>query len=417
MPGVKPEDSGTIFAPKFAGRDHDFPLPFQAVHVPGLTLPGFRGNRTASPPAQTGEAGFNPSEFIIHHIQDAHEIHIIGDVHIPLPVIAYAPESGQFDIFLSSAPSRCPPGSPVFGTPWTMARWPPATTTLPVTIGAHDHSGHGDDHAEEDHAGHDHEAHHAGGVEIVDLSITKSIFGMLLMMGLVLLLFASAGRGYAKRKGQAPKGLQNALEPMVLFIRDEVAIPSIGKKKADRYLPFLLTVFFFIFFSNLLGLIPFIGGFNITGTLGITAVLATLVFVITTVSGNKHYWSHILWPAGVPLPIKFILVPIEIASIFIKPFVLMVRLTANITAGHIIILAFTSLIFILGEQFGGGVGIGTGVFSTLFMIFMYMIEFLVAFLQAYVFTLLAALYFGEATHKHTTETTQPTQLHTPWNSQ
>ena len=222
---------------------------------------------------------------------------------------------------------------------------------------------------------------------------------MLLMMGLVLVLFASAGRGYAKRKGQAPKGLQNALEPMVLFIRDEVAIPSIGKKKADRYLPFLLTVFFFIFFSNLLGLIPFIGGFNITGTLGITAVLATLVFVITTVSGNKHYWSHILWPAGVPLPIKFILVPIEIASIFIKPFVLMVRLTANITAGHIIILAFTSLIFILGEQFGGGVGIGTGVFSTLFMIFMYMIEFLVAFLQAYVFTLLAALYFGEATHE------------------
>jgi F-type H+-transporting ATPase subunit a len=158
-------------------------------------------------------------------------------------------------------------------------------------------------------------------------------------------------------------------------------------------------VFFFIFFSNLLGLIPFIGGFNITGTLGITAVLATLVFVITTVSGNKHYWSHILWPAGVPLPIKFILVPIEIASIFIKPFVLMVRLTANITAGHIIILAFTSLIFILGEQFGDGVGIGTGVFSTLFMIFMYMIEFLVAFLQAYVFTLLAALYFGEATHE------------------
>mgnify|MGYP006249348587 FL=1 len=248
-------------------------------------------------------------------------------------------------------------------------------------------------------SGHDHGAHHAGGVEIVDLSITKSIFGMLLMMGLVLVLFASAGRGYSKRKGQAPKGLQNALEPMVLFIRDEVAIPSIGKKKADRYLPFLLTVFFFIFFSNLLGLIPFIGGFNITGTLGITAVLATLVFVITTVSGNKHYWSHILWPAGVPLPIKFILVPIEIASIFIKPFVLMVRLTANITAGHIIILAFTSLIFILGEQFGGGVGIGTGVFSTLFMIFMYMIEFLVAFLQAYVFTLLAALYFGEATHE------------------
>ena len=381
---------------------------FKRCMSTGLTLGlvfGAIGTASASG-ADHGEAGFNPSEFIIHHIQDAHEIHIIGDVHIPLPVIAYAPESGQFDIFLSSALHHgAHHGSS--GLWYTMDH----STLIAYdhdpsghNHGAHDHSDHGDDHAEgghaeEDHAGHDHGDPHAGGVEIVDLSITKSIFGMLLMMGLVLVLFASAGRGYAKRKGQAPKGLQNALEPMVLFIRDEVAIPSIGKKKADRYLPFLLTVFFFIFFSNLLGLIPFIGGFNITGTLGITAVLATLVFVITTLSGNKHYWSHILWPAGVPLPIKFILVPIEIASIFIKPFVLMVRLTANITAGHIIILAFTSLIFILGEQFGGGVGIGTGVFSTLFMIFMYMIEFLVAFLQAYVFTLLAALYFGEATHE------------------
>ena len=381
---------------------------FKRCMSTGLTLGlvfGAIGMASASG-ADHGEAGFNPSEFIIHHIQDAHEIHIIGDVHIPLPVIAYAPESGQFDIFLSSALHHgAHHGSS--GLWYTMDHGTLAAHDQDPSghnHGAHDHGGHGDGHAEEghaeeDHAGHDHGAHHAGGVEIVDLSITKSIFGMLLMMGLVLVLFASAGRGYAKRKGQAPKGLQNALEPMVLFIRDEVAIPSIGKKKADRYLPFLLTVFFFIFFSNLLGLIPFIGGFNITGTLGITAVLATLVFVITTVSGNKHYWSHILWPAGVPLPIKFILVPIEIASIFIKPFVLMVRLTANITAGHIIILAFTSLIFILGEQFGGGVGIGTGVFSTLFMIFMYMIEFLVAFLQAYVFTLLAALYFGEATHE------------------
>ena len=371
---------------------------FKRCMFKGLTLGlvfGAIGTVSASG-ADHGEAGFNPSEFIIHHIQDAHEIHLIGDLHIPLPVIAYAPESRQFDIFLSSALHHgAHHGSS--GLWYTMDHGKLAAHDHDPT--GHDHGVHGDDHAEEDHAGHDHEAHHAGGVEIVDMSITKSIFGMLLMMGLVLVLFAAAGRGYAKRKGQAPKGLQNALEPMVLFIRDEVAIPSIGKTKADRYLPFLLTVFFFIFFSNLLGLIPFIGGFNITGTLGITAVLATLVFVITTVSGNKHYWSHILWPAGVPIPIKFILVPIEIASIFIKPFVLMVRLTANITAGHIIILAFTSLIFILGEQFGGGVGIGTGVFSTLFMIFMYMIEFLVAFLQAYVFTLLAALYFGEATHE------------------
>lgn len=361
----------------------------------GLFL-GAVGFASASDDAHGGE-GFNPSEFIIHHIQDAHEIHIIGDVHIPLPVIAYAPETGQFDFFMYSALHHG-------AHQGNSGLW---YTSDHGKIVAHDHDPSGHDHAGHDHEGHgeeahtdhDHGGHHAGGVEIIDFSITKSVFGMLLMMLLVLVLFGRAGRSYGKRKGQAPKGLQNALEPMVLFIRDEVAIPSIGKNKADRYLPFLLTVFFFIFFSNLLGLIPFIGGFNITGTLGITAVLASLVFVITTLSGNKHYWSHILWPAGVPLPIKFILVPIEIASIFIKPFVLMVRLTANITAGHIIILAFTSLIFILGEQFGGGVGIGTGVFSTLFMIFMYLIEFLVAFLQAYVFTLLAALYFGEATHE------------------
>ena len=365
---------------------------FQRCMTKALTLGLFLGaiGTVAASDDSHEEGGFNPSEFIIHHIQDAHEIHLIGGIHVPLPVIAYAPSTGQFDAFMSSALHH---GAHQGGS----GLW---YTMDHGVLSAHDHepSGH-DDHSHDDHATDTHGDHHAGGVEIIDLSITKSIFGMLLMMGLVLLLFGRAAKGYSKRKGQAPKGLQNALEPMVLFIRDEVAIPSIGKQKADRYLPFLLTVFFFIFFSNLLGLIPFVGGFNITGTLGITLVLATLVFLITTVSGNKHYWSHILWPSGVPLPIKFILVPIEIASIFIKPAVLMIRLTANITAGHIIILSFTSLIFILGEQFGGGVGMGTGVFSTLFMIFMYLIEFLVAFLQAYVFTLLAALYFGEATHE------------------
>ncbi len=365
---------------------------FQRCMTKALTLGLFIGATvTATASGDThAEGGFNPSEFIIHHIQDAHEIHLIGGIHIPLPVIAYAPNTGQFDVFMSSALHH---GTHQGGS----GLW---YTMDHGVLSAYDHnpSGH-DHHGYEEHADDDHGTPHTGGVDIVDLSITKSIFGMLLMMGLVLLLFGQAAKGYSKRKGQAPTGLQNALEPMVLFIRDEVAIPSIGKQKAERYLPFLLTVFFFIFFSNLLGLIPFIGGFNITGTLGITLVLATLVFLITTVSGNKHYWSHILWPSGVPLPIKFILVPIEIASIFIKPAVLMIRLTANITAGHIIILSFTSLIFILGEQFGGGVGMGTGVFSTLFMIFMYLIEFLVAFLQAYVFTLLAALYFGEATHE------------------
>jgi F-type H+-transporting ATPase subunit a len=189
------------------------------------------------------------------------------------------------------------------------------------------------------------------------------------------------------------------MEPLILFIRDEVAIPSIGSAaKADKFMPFLLTSFFFIWIANMLGLIPFIGGFNVTGTISVTLVLATIVFIITTVKGNKHYWKHILNPDGVPLPIKFILVPIEFASIFIKPAVLMIRLTANITAGHIIILSFVSLVLIFAQN-GIGAEIGVGIGSVLFMIFMFFIELLVAFLQAYVFTLLAALYFGDATQE------------------
>ncbi|MBL0314443.1 MAG: F0F1 ATP synthase subunit A [Flavobacteriales bacterium] len=240
---------------------------------------------------------------------------------------------------------------------------------------------------------------HFEGTPVIDFSITKSVLGMLLMLALVVFIFVKMAKAYEKRKGMAPKGMQNLLEPLVLFIKDEVAIPALGKKRAQKFLPFLLTVFFFIWACNMLGLIPFLGGFNITGTLSITLVLAAIVFVITTVNGNAHYWGHIVWPPGVPLPIKFILVPIELLSVFIKPAVLMIRLTANINAGHIIILAFTSLIFIFGEK-SQAAGYGVGVFATAFMIFMYFIELLVAFLQAYVFTLLAALYFGDATQEH-----------------
>ncbi|MFM7311409.1 MAG: F0F1 ATP synthase subunit A, partial [Flavobacteriales bacterium] len=243
-------------------------------------------------------------------------------------------------------------------------------------------------------------AHDKPGRAVADFSLTKSVVGMMLILALVSFMFIRVAKAYQKRAGMAPKGMQNFLEPLVLFIKDEVAIPALGPKRAKKFLPFLLTVFFFIWACNLLGLVPFLGGFNITGTLSITLVLAALVFIITTVNGNAHYWGHIVWPPGVPLPIKFILVPIEILSVFMKPAVLMIRLTANINAGHIIILSFTSLIFIFKESHGTGVALGIGVFSALFMIFMFLIELLVAFLQAYVFTLLAALYFGDATQEH-----------------
>ena len=342
---------------------------------------------------------FNPSNFIIHHIADAHDIHLWGEghsaVHIPLPIIVYS-EAHGLDVFMSSAFEG-------HGDVRTAVRPSGATYELShghiALVDDHQtHEGHDHDHASHGEEGHEGHAHH--GPVVYDLSITKSIFGMLLMLGLMVVLFGRMAGSYKSRQGQAPTGLTNALEPLVLFLRDEIAIPNIGEKKADKFLPFLMTVFFFIFFANLLGLVPFIGGFNVTGTLGITMVLASLVFLITTLNGNKHYWGHLFWPPGVPLFVMPIIIPIEIVGMFLKPIVLMIRLTANISAGHIIILSFVSLILIFGK--GGdalAAGYGIGIFSTAFMIFMYCLELLVAFLQAFVFTLLAAIYFGEATHE------------------
>ena len=344
------------------------------------------------------QEAFNPSKFIIHHIADAHEIHLWGDVHIPLPIIVYTAEHG-LDVFMSSAFEGHGDGR-IAERP-SGVRYELSHGHIVV---AEDHAGH--DHGS--HEGHDHSSHeghndadssHHGPV-VYDLSITKSIFGMLLMLGLMVVLFGRMAGSYKNRQGQAPTGMTNALEPLLVFLRDEIAIPNIGKEKADKFLPFLMTVFFFIFFANLLGLVPFIGGFNVTGTLGITMVLASLVFLITAFNGNKHYWGHLFWPPGVPLFVMPIIIPIEVVGMFLKPIVLMIRLTANISAGHIIILSFVSLILIFGK--GGeamAAGYGIGIFSTAFMIFMYCLELLVAFLQAFVFTLLAAIYFGEATHE------------------
>jgi len=335
--------------------------------------------------------GFDAGEMIMHHIADAHEIHFIGDLTIYLPIIVYS-ENG-IDVFSSSH--------------FYHNEHHFENTTPNGEVADEHYFKHGDYVMYHEHiymtgpdggVSFDPETGEVVNATVTDLSITKSVAGLFLTCAILLLIFVSMARAYGKRKGQAPKGLQSFMEPLVLFIRDEVAIPSIGAHKADRYMPFLLTVFFFIWIANMLGLIPFIGGFNVTGTISVTLVLAAIVFIITTFSGNKHYWGHLLWPPGVPLPIKFILVPIEVLGIFIKPAVLMIRLTANITAGHIIILSFVSLVLIF-SQAGVGAEVGVGIGSTLFMIFMFFIELLVAFLQAYVFTLLAALYFGDATQE------------------
>lgn len=378
---------------------------------------------------ESKEKTFKPGEMIMHHISDAHQIHLGGSIYIPLPVIIL--NDGHLDVFMSNKFwDGTNDEDEIIFKPYTAssgATYENHHETIMVS-GGHD-ANHATEHGTEMHAEDSHEEsgssvsehgemmasdtmhteamsteapmtveeHH--GTKALDFSITKSVFGMLLVLLIMILVFRSVAKSYEKRKGQAPTGMQNLLEPLILFVRNEVAIPSIGKKKADRYVPFLLTVFFFIWMCNLLGLIPFLGGFNITGTLSITIVLATLVFLITTFSGNKHYWGHIFWPPGVPLAIKFILVPIEIVSILMKPAVLMIRLTANIAAGHIIILAFVGLVLLFGQT-SALAGYGVGVGAVLFMVFMFFIELLVAFLQAYVFTLLAAIYFGDATQEH-----------------
>jgi F-type H+-transporting ATPase subunit a len=226
---------------------------------------------------------------------------------------------------------------------------------------------------------------------------------LFISVSLLMIIFLSISRSYTRRKDHAPKGLQSLFEPLIMFIRDDIARPSIGEKRYMRYMPFLLTLFFFIFLNNLMGLIPFFpGGANLTGNIAVTMVLALFTFFITSFSGNKDYWKHIINAPGVPWWLKFPvpLMPIvEIVGVITKPFVLMVRLFANMTAGHIIVLGFMSLIFIFGKM-NIGIGLSVTPVSVGFSVFMGLLELLVAFIQAYVFTLLSAIYFGMASEEH-----------------
>lgn len=226
----------------------------------------------------------------------------------------------------------------------------------------------------------------------LNFSITKNVFSMILSVLLLMFIFLSVAKSYNKNE-KAPKGLTGFMEPLVLYVRDEIAIPNIGHKKYAKFLPYLLTVFFFIWINNLIGLIPFFPfSSNLTGNIYFTFVLAFITFLITNFNGNKGYWGHIVMPP-VPKPLYLIMWPVEIIGIFTKPFALMIRLFANITAGHIIMLSLVSLIFIFKSIFIAPV-------SGLFVVFMSVLEMLVAFLQAYVFTLLSALFIGQAVAEH-----------------
>jgi len=240
-----------------------------------------------------------------------------------------------------------------------------------------------------------------GGItSFYDFSITKNVTSMLLVCSFLFLLFTSVARSMKKRAGMAPAGLQNFMEPFITFIRDEVAIPFLGPKY-EKYLPFLLCIFFFVLGLNLFGQIPFFGGANVTGNLAVTAVLAIFAFLVTNISGNADYWKHLFLAPGTPWFVKIILIPVELMGIFIKPFTLMLRLFANITAGHMVILIFVSFIFIFGKNGTNIPGAGLGaVGATALTLFMMAIELIVAFVQAFVFTILTASYIGASTEEH-----------------
>ena len=331
---------------------------------------------------------FSAADMILDHIADAHDWHIFDynghGYSVPLPVIIKHDTKG-FSFFVSS---KFEHGHAAYDGYRIMTRQY-----------AKDHHVSLDDYAlgkvfVEVNGKPD----AASTAQILDISITKNVTALLISIFIMMWVFLSVAKAYNKTEGKAPRGMQSFLEPIILFVRDDIAKPSIGPKY-EKFMPYLLTLFFFIWINNLLGLIPIIpGGANLTGNIVVPIVLATFTFIITTINGNGHYWRHIIAMPGVPKPVLLLLTPLEIAGVFIKPIVLMIRLFANITAGHIVLLVFFSLIFMFGEQ-SQVAGWGVSVASTFFTIFLNCLELLVGAIQAYVFTLLSAIYFGMAVHE------------------
>ncbi len=365
---------------------------------------------------------YNAGEVAFHHIMDANQFHLFGDYYVPLPCMLKSDDGFKF--MLSSSFGNSGHGNGAYAVDrYVMVHGTVMRITDPnfpmgkVEVGCYGHEEKEKDgkvlpHYTVEYKGKCLELHEkstldggvlGGGItSFYDFSITKNVFSMLLAFVIMFFMFTRAAKGYVTRKGMAPKGIQSLLEVVITFIRDEVAVPFLGHK-ADKFLPYLLSVFFFILGLNLLGQIPFFpGSGNVTGSLSVTAVLAIFTFILTTINGNKHYWEHIVWMPGVPAWVKIILTPVEIMGMFIKPLTLMLRLFANITAGHIVLIIFVSLIFIFGgaptaTEAGttGGSILGT-VMAVPLTMFMMAIELLVAFIQAFVFCILSAAYFSAA---------------------
>ena len=314
---------------------------------------------------------FNVTETILEHIKDDHSWHLWGETSLSLPVILYTPKGfevfssakfmnehhehiaykGNFDYKIIEGKVKIVDASEAIDIEASKALW--------------------------------------------DFSITKNVASLFISVLILLVVLLTAAGAY-KKTGitSAPKGVQSFMEPIVLFVIDEVAIPNIGKKKFAKYMPFLLTIFFLVLTNNFLGLIPFFpGGANVSGNIAFTMTLAVCVFVVVNLSANKSYWEHIFWMPGMHWSMKLFLAPIELIGVFTKPISLMIRLFANITAGHILVLSLICLIFIFKTVYASAIAVP-------FAVFIGLIELLVAFLQAYIFTMLSAMYIGMATEEH-----------------
>jgi len=322
---------------------------------------------------------FNVTETILEHIKDDHSWHLWGDKSIHLPVIVKSIKG--FEVFSSEKLVE-------------IERLENGTYEMKPIV----YKGNFDYKLIEgklkivDAAGN---VDKAANKQFWDLSITKNVASLFVSVFILLVFLLTAAAAYKKTGVKsAPKGLQSFMEPIILFVRDEVAIPNIGAKKAGKYLPFLLTIFFLILTNNFLGLIPFFpGGANVSGNIAFTMTLAVCVFIVVNLSANKSYWEHIFWMPGMHWSMKLFLAPIELIGVFTKPISLMIRLFANITAGHILVLSLICLIFIFKTVFASAIAVP-------FAVFIGMIELLVAFLQAFIFTMLAAMYIGMATEEH-----------------
>lgn len=313
----------------------------------------------------TNEEKFNTGAVIMEHISDAHDWHLWGHTSIHLPVILYTDKG--FEIFSSGKFNH---GHDVYqGMHYNYKN-------IHEKIKVVDGMGNVDEAATKN---------------VYDFSITKNVASLLIAVAALLLIFISIGNSYKKRGIGAPKGLSAWLEPIIIFVRDDIARPNLGENY-HRFMPYLLTVFFFIWMNNVLGLVPFFpGGANVTGNIAVTLVLAVITFILTNINGTKTYWGHIFTP-HVPMWLYPLMIPVEIIGLFTKPFALMIRLFANITAGHILILSLVCLIFIFKSIAVAGI-------SVPFIVFISVIEMVVAFIQAFIFTILSALYIGMAMEK------------------